>query len=320
MNTHKIDITVLMPVFNGGKYIREAIDSVLGQSFVNFELLIVNDGSTDGTEAIILSYTDPRVVLHNIKHGGVSKALNTGLALARGRYIARFDADDICFPHRLATQFQFLEKNNDHILTGSDAIYIMEDGEHLFDFTCAGHTNASIRKDLYVFCPVIHSAVMYRKDAVIKAGGYSLLAHNFEDYLLWVQLAAMSKLHNIPEALIKVRFNPSSVTIDEKWRGDLFRRLKRNIILKGSIAEAEGNTIKEILTTQDTIALKEGAYHALCGKKFLTDNYQPGRARKHFVWSIQKKPLRLDSYALYAVSFFPRSFINWLHRRSPNKL
>ena len=315
-----IDISVLMPVYNAGKYICEAIQSVLNQSCANFELLIVNDGSLDNTEQLIRSFNDPRIVLLNTKHGGISQALNAGLAAAGGRYIARFDADDICLPGRLTRQFSFLEENSDYILTGSDAVYIMEDGEYLFRFSCAGHTDSEIRESLYVFCPVIHSAVMYRKDAVIKAGGYSLHAHNFEDYLLWVQLAAIGKLHNIAEPLIKVRFNPSSVTIDEKWRGEVFRKLKRDIITKGTITEQEGNRISAILERQNTVAVKEGAYHALCGKKFLSDNYQPSRARKHFAKSIQNTPFRLDNYALYAVSFFPKIFINWLHRRSPNKL
>lgn len=315
-----VDITVLMPVYNAAKYIGEAIRSVLDQSCNNFELLVINDGSTDSTESLVRSFNDQRIVLINTVHTGISQALNTGLTAARGRYIARFDADDICLPGRLTRQFNFLEENDDYVLTGSDAAYIMENGEHLFHFTCAGHTDNEIRKNLYTCCPVIHSAVMYRKEAVIRAGGYSLHAHNFEDYLLWVQLASMGKLHNIPEALIKVRFNPSSVTIDEKWRGAAFRRLKRNIITKGSITVEEGKRIKAILDSQNITSVKEGAYHALCGKKFLTGNYQPSRARKHFGRSIQNTPLRLDSYALYALSFFPETFINWLHRRSLNKL
>jgi glycosyltransferase involved in cell wall biosynthesis len=315
-----IDITVLVPAHNAGKYIREAIQSVLDQTFLNFELLIINDGSTDDTEQIINSFNDERIVVLHIKHSGVSSALNSGLSAARGRYIARFDADDLCMPGRLKKQYDFLEANSDYILTGSDAIYITEDGKHLFNFTCAGHEDHEIRRDLYVFCPVIHSAVMYRKAAVINAGGYSLHAHNFEDYLLWVQLAAVGKLHNIPEQLIRVRFNPSSVTMDEKWRGDVFRKLKRSIIIKGSISEEEGNRLQNIISRQDTRAIKAGAYHALCGKKFLTDNYQPLKARKHFLQSIHSTPYRWDSYALYVISFLPQTLLDWLHRKSPNKL
>ncbi len=318
--TDTIDITVLMPAYNAGNYIGEAIRSVLDQSYRDFELLVINDGSTDNTGEVVRSFNDSRIVLLNTEHGGVSKALNTGLAEARGRYIARFDADDICLPGRLEKQFLFLEQHPDHVLTGSDAVYITENGEHLFNFACAGYHDTEIRNNLYTFCPVIHSAVMYRKAAVTLAGGYSLHAHNFEDYLLWVNIAAVGKLHNIPEPLIKVRFNPSSVTIDEKWRGERFRKLKRKIITSGSITQLEGEEILSIINMQNTLSIKTGAYHALCGKKLLTDNYRPAYARRHFVKAIHQSPSRWDNYALYAVSFFPKPFINWLHRRSPNKL
>lgn len=319
-NNRNIDITVLMPVYNAKQYIAEALESVLTQSFPYFELLIINDGSTDETEAIIERYKDSRIVLLKTEHGGVAKALNYGLSIAKGKYIARFDADDICLPERLEKQFTFLEAHPDYVLTGSDATYIMEDGSHLFNFSCSGHSNEDILRNLYTFCPAIHSVVMYRKQAVLEAGGYAVHAHNFEDYLLWVQLARSGKLHNIAEPLIKVRFNPSSVTIDEKWRGERFRSLKRSIIKKGCITEAEGNSILAILNHQDTPMMKAGAYHALCGKKFLTDNYQPAIARSHLLLSAKYIPRRWDTYALFALSFFPEPFINWLHRRSPNKL
>src|SRR5882757_7271659 len=101
-------VTVLMPAYNAGKYIGEAISSVLGQSFVDFELLIVNDGSTDDTEKIIRSFHDSRIVMIRQENKGVSAALNLGLAHARAPYIARFDADDICLPNRLKVQYEFI--------------------------------------------------------------------------------------------------------------------------------------------------------------------------------------------------------------------
>ncbi len=213
MNTPMI--TVLMPAYNAEKYIGEAIDSVLKQSFIDFELLIINDGSTDDTQKVVGSFNDDRIVLVEQVHGGVSNALNNGLARAKGKYIARFDSDDICLPQRLEKQFTFLEADPEYVIVGTDAEYMLENGDHLFDFTCIGHTNDELVDKLYFYCPFIHSSVMYRKDAVLKAGGYSLLAHNFEDYLLWTQLSKLGKLHNLRETLIRIRFNPASVTIDE---------------------------------------------------------------------------------------------------------
>lgn len=309
-----------MPAYNTGKYIGDAIQSVLAQTFTDFELLIVNDGSTDHTQTVVESFTDRRIVLLEQEHGGVSKALNTGLAVARGKYIARFDADDICFPDRLEKQFVFLEMNPAYVIAGSDAEYMLEDGEHLFRFSCIGHEHEDLIQKLYFYCPFIHSSVMYRKEAVVQAGGYSLHAHNFEDYLLWTQLAKAGKLYNLPETLITIRFNPASVTIDEKWRGGHFRGLKRNAINRGAITEREGAEILAIIQKQNIRRIKEGAYYALCAKKLLTDNYQPVKARRFAGNAIRSNPFRMESYALLALAFFPQSFIQWIHKRSPNKL
>lgn len=309
-----------MPAYNAGKYIREAIESVLQQTYRNFELLIVNDGSTDDTVSVILSFNDPRIALVNKEHEGIAQALNTGLRLADGHYVARFDADDICMPDRLEKQFNFLEDHPDYVLTGSDAEYILENGEYLFSFKCIAHSNEEIQRNMYVYCPFIHSSVMYNKHQVIKAGGYNAHAHNFEDYLLWTALAKTGKMQNLREPLIKVRFNPASVTIDEKWRGERFRKLKRDATTRGNITREEGDEILAIIKEQDIGKIKEGAYHALCCKKFLADNYQPSKARRHVRKAISVRPLRLDNYLLYAVSYMPKPIIAWLHKLSPNRL
>jgi glycosyltransferase involved in cell wall biosynthesis len=310
-------VTILMPAFNAAKYISEAINSALEQSFTNFELLVIDDGSVDETAAIIHQFTDPRVYYLYQEHQGIAYALNMGLGEAKGRYIARFDADDICMPTRLEKQVNFLAGDDQYVLCGTDAEYISESGEHLFNFTCIGHTHEEIRAQLYVLCPFIHSSVLYRKEAVIAAGGYSPHAHNFEDYLLWIQLAAYGRYANLPEQLIRVRFNPASVTIDEKWRGYRFRQLKRKIILKGSITQAEGDELQSIIHTQDTQKIKKAAYYALCGKKFLVNNHQPSKARTYFSKAILIYPLRWDNYAFYLLSYFPQRVISWLYRIKP---
>jgi glycosyltransferase involved in cell wall biosynthesis len=320
MQTEQPEITVLMPAYNAGRYIREAIKSVLQQSFRNFELLIINDGSTDDTLSIALSFHDPRVVVVNKEHEGIVVALNTGLKLASALFVARFDADDVCMPDRLEKQLDFLHDHPEYVMVGSDAEYILENGEFLFNFKCIAHSNDEVQNNLYVYCPFIHSSVMYRREDVLKAGGYNIHAHNFEDYLLWTNLAKAGKMQNLREPLIKVRLNAASATIDEKWRGERFRQLKRQATTRGSITEEEGNELLEIIQKQNVRKIKEGAYHALCGKKFLANNYQPKKARSHVRQAIGIRPLRFDNYLLYAVSYFPESLIAWLHKLSPNKL
>lgn len=313
-------ITVLMPAYNAEKYIGDAIASVLQQTCTDFELVIVNDGSTDGTIAIINSFDDPRIVTVNQCNKGVAAALNTGLKHSKGKYIARFDADDVCYPQRLEKQLDFLQQNPEYILVGSDADYILEDDDFLFHFQCIAHTHEEIMQKLYFYCPFVHPSVMYKKESVCNAGGYPAYAHNFEDYMLWTAIAKAGKLCNLAEPLIKYRLNPNSVTIDERWRGRRFRKLKRNAVISGFISEEEGNEILAIIKIQDVRHIKESSYHALCGKKFLANNYQPQKARAHVKKAISIRPLRLDNYLLYTVSYLPQKFISWLHQLSPNRL
>jgi glycosyltransferase involved in cell wall biosynthesis len=310
-------VTILMPAYNAAVYIGEAINSVLEQSFTDFELLVIDDGSADDTAGIVRKFADQRIIYLQQTHQGIAYALNRGLKEAKGKFIARFDADDVCMPNRLQKQVEFLTADDRYVLCGCDAEYISESGDHLFNFTCIGHSHEEIHSQLYVLCPFIHSSVMYRKEAVIAAGGYSLHAHNFEDYLLWVQLASYGRYANLPEQLIRVRFNPASVTIDEKWRGYRFRQLKRKIILKGSITPDEGDELQGIIQNQDTQKIKKGAYYALCGKKFLVNNHQPSKARTYFSKAILIHPLRWDNYAFYLLSYFPQGVISWLYRIKP---
>lgn len=313
-------ITVLMPAYNAGRYIAEAIASVLRQTYADFEFIIVNDGSSDNTLDIINTFNDPRIRIINQPNQGVAVALNAGLKQARAPYIARFDADDVCYPGRLQKQLWFLRNNPEYILVGSDAEYISANGDHLFNFRCIAHTHEEIKQKMYFYCPFVHPTVMYKTDIIRALGGYPENAHNFEDYLLWTNIARAGKLYNLPEALIKYRLNPTSVTIDERWRGKRFRYLKRQAVLRGEIIPTESDELLAIIKDQDNKKIRESAYHALCGKKFLTDNYQPRASREHISRAIKIFPQRLDNYLLYTLSFLPQRLIAFMHKLSPNRL
>jgi hypothetical protein len=122
------------------------------------------------------------------------------------------------------------------------------------------------------------------------------------------------KAANLPAPLIQVRLNPDSVTIDEKWRGRKFRKLKYNSLKKGKISEKDGNAIREILINQDKESIKEGAYYALLGKKYLWNNYQPAKARDSFRKVIGMRPFHLTGYGLFLLSFLSESFISRLYK------
>lgn len=309
-----------MPAYNADKYIAEAISSVLSQTFTRFELLVINDGSTDGTTQVIESFSDERIRLINQTNQGIAAALNIGLLNAKADIIARFDADDICVPERLSSQYDFLMNNPDYILIGSNADYIDMHGNFVFTGRMIACCDEDIRRMILNYCPLIHSTTMYRKKNILEAGSYNTHAHAFEDHLLWSKLMAYGKACNIPSPLVKVRLAPESVSIDEKWRTRRFHEIKSHSMSTGNITEQDGEELAGILKMQNNSKVKLGSYYALLGKKYLWDNHKPAMARMNLSKAICINPAKLDSYAIMILSFFPKRFINWLYNKKLQKI
>jgi glycosyltransferase involved in cell wall biosynthesis len=314
--TAQPEITVLMPAYNASKYIADAISSVLDQSFKNFELLIINDGSFDDTEKIIKNFSDERIKLINQPHQGIAAALNMGLLNADANLIARFDADDICYPQRLQVQYEFFNANPDHVLIGSDVDYTEHNGGHLYYYSNIGYTHKEIADRIHHFCPFIHSSVMYKKQVVLQLGGYDVKAHSFEDYRLWVKFITMGKVCNTPEPLIKVRLNPESVTVDEKLRGKRFIALRKEILFDTEkITDAQEEELLGILKSQDFFRFKNYSYNILLAKKYLWNNYQPAKARENVRRAINFMPFQTTGYGLLLLSFLPKSLVNKFYKK-----
>lgn len=308
----KVDLTVLMPVYNAGKYLSEAIESVLNQTFTEFEFLLINDGSTDNSLEIIKGYNDKRIRIITRENGGVSAALNTGLKHAVGTYIVRFDGDDICYPERIRLQYEFMVNNPDYVLAGSDADYINKEGEYIFTFENPGHTDEEIRVKAQESCPFIHSTVIYRKQDVIDLGGYEVKAHTFEDYFLWTKLLKKGKVINFNQPLIKVRFNPESVTVDSRDYTKTFRSLHKKALITGEISDEEGQLIRNSILKLSK-SKKEFSYNRMLAKKYLWNNYHPEKARAHLKQALKIKPLDITSYGLLILSFLPKKTINSIY-------
>ncbi|MBD2526706.1 glycosyltransferase [Nostoc sp. FACHB-133] len=206
-------VTVLMPVYNGEIYLREAIDSILSQTFQDFEFLIINDGSTDSTREIVCSYEDPRIrLIDNDYNLGLTQSLNKGLKLAEGEFIARQDADDISEPERLVKQVDFLETHPEVALVGTWYKQIDTQGNLICECQLP-YDCTQIRWGLLFYSPFIHSAVMLQKSAVLEQiGFYNEVAIHAEDYELWCRIALRLKIANLSDYLIKWRVHPSSVT------------------------------------------------------------------------------------------------------------
>lgn len=203
-------VSVIMPVYNAENYVNEAIESILGQSFTDFELIIIDDGSTDQSCTIIKKYYDPRIrFVRNETNCKLIATLNKAIQLAQGKYIARMDADDISLPERLEKQVGFMEEHSSIAVCGT-WVEIFGDCEPSFwRFT----NNADSAKCMLLFgCCIVHPSVMLRKSMLDTGFSYSDLYPHGEDYALWTQIAQKYKVTNIPEVLLKYRKSASQVS------------------------------------------------------------------------------------------------------------
>jgi glycosyltransferase involved in cell wall biosynthesis len=204
-------VSVLMGVWNGGPRVREAVLSVLGQTLRDLELIVVDDGSTDATPAILASIADPRLRVERRAHGGLTAALNVALGLARAPLLARLDADDVAMPERLERQRAFLEARPDVGLLGTAARETDASGRELGTIRPPAD-DASIRLALIRRNPFVHSSVMMRRAAVEQVGGYDPAVPVAQDYDLWMRMSRVTRMANLPEALVVRRLEPGRVT------------------------------------------------------------------------------------------------------------
>jgi len=219
-------ITVLMSVYNGEKYLRKAVDSILSQTFKDFEFLIINDGSTDRTVEILHSYDNPRIrIINNEENVGLTKSLNKGLKLAKGKYIARMDADDISMPERFERQVEFLEKNPDIGVLGVNCPVINDHGRVTFILERpTSHTD--IVKELLSENQFVHSSLMLRMDVLSSAGGYNEDFRLAQDYELILRLSKTTQVANLPEPLHMWRNNISGDVLTDKRKKQILLRNK----------------------------------------------------------------------------------------------
>ena len=223
-------VTVLLAVYNGERYLREAVDSVLAQTFSDFELLVVDDGSTDGTEEILHSYRDPRIrVLRNEQNHGLTSSLNRGLASARGEYVVRQDADDISVPERLAKQIELLDTRGDLVLVGSSHRRIGVQGEPL-GLRQAPTQPTEIRWRLLFVNAFAHTSAVLRRKILDAVGAYDESFRYAQDYDLWSRIAWRFQVAAVAEPLVSYRLTSSSMTsTEERAEAEVESIARRNI-------------------------------------------------------------------------------------------
>lgn len=311
-------ISVIMSVYNGEEYLRESIESILTQSFKNFEFIVINDGSTDNSLQIINSFNDKRIVLINQKNTGLAVALNNGIKTAKGKYIARMDADDISVATRLEMQLDFMENNQEYVIIGSNAIVIDQNANYVYT-TDLPTIDGQLRK-LLPSSPFMHSSVMVKKNSIEECGYYyeaiSKL-YSFEDVILWNKLCKLGAIANIKTPLIKYRIQPFAAT-NKSGEKKVINEILNNIIERGCISEDEIDILKKI-KLQERKNDKLINYHLHLSKKYLWNNYQPKLSRANILKSIYRKPLSIEFLFLFLLSFMPKRSVMYMYSKMKKK-
>jgi len=226
-------VTVLMAVYNGEKYLKECVTSILQQTFTDFEFLIINDGSTDKSVEIIESFNDSRIkFVNNPRNIGVIKVLNKAISLIQGEYVARMDCDDICMPDRLEKEVAVLSSNSDISVVSANVVLIDADGKEIGCWP--EDINTKNNEEIYRMLPyencIANPTVMMRSTSLIKHG-YNSFQKSSEDWDLWLRMASDNeKFHKINEVLVKYRIHSASITVGFN-RKNIYRK-KNSIQLR----------------------------------------------------------------------------------------
>lgn len=306
-----IRITVLIPAHNAERYVAQAIESVLNQTYPYFEIVIVDDGSTDTTADIVKSFceNDDRVRLIRIPKSGTSNALNAGLSAARGAYIARLDADDLCMPQRLHVQLDYLEHNPEVKLVGSHAYAIDEDGDSVKPLYVAldHHTiegillrETHIKGRQYFVTP----SVMFDTEKARLIGGFDPEYDFVEDRDFFLRFTEVGKCSNLDQFLVKYRLHHSSVTNTRSLlQGERSTRAVNVARLRRNLPEL---THDQIWTAPGTLTSSQ---HALMTARTAMYFRNFRTAFKHVRRELAANPFEKDAWKLLLK--LPVAFLGW---------
>lgn len=294
-------VSIVMPTYNAAPHIGDATQSILSQSYRDFELIIVDDGSTDGTLDIIDSFDDKRITLINRSGSGITGALNRGLREASGKYIARQDGDDISHPDRLEKQVSFLKEHPKVALVGTASKIIDENGRLIDKRHVLRQPTID---DLVQKNRFIHGSVMMRRDAVESVGGYDETFKYTEDYDLWLRIAEKHPVRNIDEFLYNLRLLNTSIYGSELFEVKLWelfarKRFKNDLDKEITSEIADIGDVSKLYSTLDESEKAE--LHRAVGQELLR-YHEFTEARKHLheskslKWQIQTELLTSLSY------------------------
>lgn len=193
-------VSIIIPAYNEKDYIKRSIRSVLNQTFNDLEIIVVDDGSSDGTVSVARSIIDPRLRIHfHDRNRGVVNCLNEGISISRGKYIARMDADDMSLPERISKQLRIMEDEPECVMTGT-GYYFLNYRDDEYKRIVPVCKDKDIRREMLTHNPVNTGSAFYRKSALENVGGFNLEEQRGEGYSILLKLSQVGKIKNVPDA------------------------------------------------------------------------------------------------------------------------
>lgn len=304
-------VSVVMSAFNAAEFLDEAVCSILDQTFRDFEFIVIDDGSTDGTGRILEKYAkiDNRVKMFRQGNEGMIPALNRGCRLARGQFIARMDADDISLPHRIERQIGFLEGHPEIGIVGTWASRMDEKGSIIGEWRLPTHSKV-LKWNHFFGVSVIHPTVLMRRKILEKLSFYRPDAVHAEDRDLWLRASAITEFSNLPEILLKYRVWTKSTSrrLRQEYRETQAHLLasfvsdflKSDVSIE-AVAGLQGIRLDTLKHIRLTAVLLDQIYRA-----FMSRNVHTYRERKEISWDAAK---RMGDLALRASRLSYREFL-----------
>lgn len=293
--------SVLLPVYNAGKYLDVAIESILGQSFTDFELLLLNDGSTDNSLDRLEYYSalDSRCRVHSWPNCGIIETLNQGINLSRGDILFRMDADDVSYPYRFEKQINYLEVNPECVALGSRVMLIDPEGCQICPLdTKVSHDEIDTAHLVAQTGALItHPSVAMRKSAVVQIGGYRKEFLHAEDIDLFLRLAEIGLIANLPNVLLDYRQHMGSIgyvhrkTQLNSSRSAVDEAIKRRKLPESSLRGCDVAAPTHLVNLAEIH--RKWAWWALSGGNLNT-------ARKHALKALRKSPFNMGNFKLLA--------------------
>jgi glycosyltransferase involved in cell wall biosynthesis len=296
-------ISVVLPAYNAQRFILKSVNSVLSQTFADFECIIIDDGSTDRTASMIgsLARRDPRVKQLAVPHGGIVAALNAGVTVARGEFIARMDADDVCLPARFARQVEFLDAHPDYVAVGSKVMLTDPYDSSLWEIDVQSE-HEEIDKDLMRGngWALFHPTALIRRKALLQVGAYRPEYQWSEDIDLFLRLSEIGKLANLQEALLRYRQHFSSVN-----RTKLEIQLRRSEAVLTEAYRRRGLTAPSAFNLDLGPRLTEyDQTRAWCQRALIIRNLSA--ARRHALAMVRLAPMKYEPWTLVYHAFSGR--------------